>query len=422
MPRPSTRHTRRRSSYRTKDDRSSHTLVNQLHKRSSVNREYIKGLHEACEREIDHLGNPTDTYVVHTSNKRARLRQLLIAMTAGNAPASLFVNPQSGKLQAPEAIYERVFELAKPYRLESSRWWAMFRQFGQTVEWLTMRLTGAALMSAGVIELACVLWVGYNVGAIVGAFVWPTAASVQTGGIGAALATRITTGLAFVRAHADLKSIDTIFTAGTASFLALRHYSGVQSGPRAIHNLVVGYNTYRIGKIEEELLADGVGDATRAGMHRVVRDHEALDLRVQDCTCTSASSYSGSSYRIHTRRHSSHSKRNRTTHQANPRIDTFTKLLDEYRNLHTGRFGVLYRKVFGATRDMKIVDLFDARQHDARTSDNVRQFRKEMVGLLGDRFKGYHVFKSSGDARSSVQNIIAAFIYYEIRVLRKKMG
>lgn len=54
------------------------------------------------------------------------------------------------------------------------------------------------------------------------------------------------------------------------------------------------------------------------------------------------------------------SKSNRTTRKVHYRIDAFTKLLDEYRNLHTSRFGAFYRKVFGATRDMKIVDLFDA--------------------------------------------------------------
>lgn len=365
----------RTRSYQTQDNRSADRVIQQLHKRASSNQVYIKELHDACEREI---GRAT-SYATHGSNKRARLRQLLIAMTGGNADATLFVDAESGQLQSPEATYAMVLQLGRAYRLETTPLWAFYRQLARSVQWLTTRITGTVLMSWGLIELACMAWLAYN---------FSTVLLAPTLDAKAKLVTTFVESLASSTANIASK-----FTAGATVLAVLRNASlaqgqfGDNSITRAIHNLIIGYNTFRIGRLEEVLLTDGVSDATRAQMQRVVRDHEALDLMVQERL------YRNQSFRT----------------------DVFAQLLREYRKLHTGRFSGLYRRVFGATRHMKLLDLFDAHQHDDRTSGHIRTFRKEMIALMGGRFKGYHVCKSSGDARSSVQNIIAAFIYHDFR-------
>lgn len=358
MKKTISRHTARR----VKDDPSTDHTLQQLDKRSVRNEEYIKTLRDACEKEMGR-----STFVQHTSNKRSRLRQLLILMTGGNADASLFVDGQSGKIVSPEHTYAMVVDLSKPYRLESSPTWAMFRKFGRTAEWVGTRFVGAGYIGAGAFELMALL-----------AFSTGTYYSLANSSSSNVNSTKDTISKNLTE---RLNTSNGKMASGVAAlFLFLRNMNVFENPTdnslfKGLKNVTTGYNTWRLGNVVEELVSDGVSDSTRARMRRVGNSHVELDLQVQNM---------------------SHAELER-------RVAEFAKA--------NSGLGASFGGLYGSTRNKhkKLAQTFSSYLHTDHSSNSIREFRKDVLSI-GVPLKGHHVFNSYGDARSTVQDIIAAYV------------
>jgi hypothetical protein len=284
-------------------------------------------------------------------------------MTGGNAEAKLFVDTNTGKMLSANQTYAMVADLSAPYRLESSPTGAAFRKLGRFMERAGSKAVGVGYLAAGTAELAAVAVAAHYLSA--------------TKGSG-------DNNKSWVQRLSELSSRtkgQQSAVAAVATILAMRNYNVLKGSPtdnsifKGLTNLWRSWTTLRLGSVVEELVSDGVSDKTRALMRRVGHSHKDLDIQVQ---------------------HTSH-----------------VELLERVRQFSEKNSGVgSWMSSIGntsKTRNRTLAQLFRKHVEDPQQPQAVREFRKL---LLENKIplRGHHMCTCYGDTRSSVQDIIAAYL------------
>lgn len=350
------------------NDPSPENTLQHLDKQASRNQQYVRSLRSACEREMETLSHGQQA-----SNSTSRLRQMLILMTGGSADTNLFVNGQNGEMLSSNQTYAMVADLSAPYRLESSPTRAAFRKLGRSLENVGSKAVGVAYLAAGAAELAAVGLAAYLVSASV-------SGAPSEGQSSPTLLQRVAAVQERTRAIQPSGTKSTTVAAALAAlFLArnrnLHHSPWDNSVVKGVSNLVRSWTTLRLGAVVEELVADGVSDKTRSLMRRVAQSHKALDLEVQQLSD----------------------------------VD-LTRRVEAFADTHSGAGSWLGSVIRTSTTQTRVLArLFRNHVHDKRTPAAVCHFRK-LLQQQGLSLKGYHVCTCYGDPRSSVQDVMAAFL------------
>lgn len=326
----------------------------------------------------------------------ARLRQLLILLTGGNAEAALFVDPNTGRLRSVAQTYAAVADLLRAYRLESSPTWAFFRRWGRMLETVGTRLTGFGYISLGLLEYAAIGLVGWSMRAEAATSPPTTTTSAASSSSPpSAWNSRWAQIQRLSHSLVDRHDISSKVSVAAATLLLARN-AHVFKDPtnnsvvKGFGNMVTGYTVWRVGSTAEALVTDGVSDATRARMQRVAEAHTDLDASVQELSDEGARALA----KAYVQAHDGVVRR------------TWSSLV--------GRLG--WSAATDRQNTKQLTELVRATlivpPSTAPTPINAFRLRIVRAGLP---FKGHHLCTSYGDPRATARDVVAAYLLQQQR-------
>ena len=147
----SKRTTRRKSSQisprKVEIDPHPEWTIQQLDVRSRPNRDFVRRFEQLCESDL------LKDQSTGVRNKRSRLRQLLMLLTAGESEASLLIDPRTGNTRDIKDVYKLTFELVKPFRMDGGEWWAWLQRWLKSFRKAAYRLSSGSDVVTGITDI-----------------------------------------------------------------------------------------------------------------------------------------------------------------------------------------------------------------------------------------------------------------------------
>ena len=299
------------------------------------------------------------------SEQDARMRQALILLTGGCGDADLFVQPSTGRLKSTPQINVAIQDLMGSYRMQHSRTGAFVKRVLRKMEQISQK--GASLYHFGVVFVALVSVLG-------------TQHAMN----------KALTKLSQLFKHklSSNRAKSALLTLALFAYPTLTQNKQADVFRIVVTNATDGITKWRSAQLVEAVLTDGLSPDDIANMKKVAREMIALDNGVEAL-------------------------------KVNGEIPT-PRLQDKITQFEKSTRSVMRMLSFGSwlSNKERMVEMF--RYALKRPKAYTRTtFVREMIAVCGSaHIRGYHFLNGYGDRRSSVKDIMAAYLIVHERSMQ----